>query len=709
MSDKLFGQFIIVVSLILGIAYNSNAQGWDSEYEGVMLQGFYWDSFEDTKWTNLTSQADELSAYFDLIWVPNSASSGYNSMGYMPQYWFRHDSSFGTSAELRNMIDTYKKKGTGILADVIINHRNGVNSWYDFPVETDHNGNTWSLGLWAICGNDEMAYAEGQPSPTGAYDEGDNFDGCRDLDHTNGYVQEAIKAYLDFLLNDLGYAGFRYDMSKGYAPYYTGLYNDAVKPRFSVGEYFDGNYDLVKAWIDATIRNNAIQSAAYDFPLKFKMNTAFAYPSDFTNLATYYNGSQQPNGMIKEPGFRRFSVTFIDNHDTYRDGSKFSNDAYVMAANAFILCNPGTPCVFLPHWKSNKDAIKRLIDVRKSVGVHNQSAIEVWEVTQGHYAAKVYGKNGDLFIKVGYDDYSPYGYDSNDIVAFGEGYCVWTKTKIESAEDKIIPSNNKDGFAVYVKKSTVPESWSSVYCYAWTGESTRLTAVFPGNPMDATVTIEGEKYYKFTFDSSTSNANIVLSSGDGSQTVDVTGITGDAYYAISSSANADNKYEVEKISVTSGEEIIEPISVYLLKDENTASWSNVYYYAWDNDNNPIIGSWPGKKITDVVTCGDGNDYYCYTFDSSYTGVNIIFNNGSGNQTVDIKGVVETGFYRINSSSGKTITVTRINNDNLTTIETVERSENHLIEYFNLQGVRVENPQKGLYIRKQGGNFEKVIF
>ena len=48
------------------------SQGWPKDYEGVMLQGFSWDSFDDTKWTNLSSQADELSKYFSLIWVPQS-------------------------------------------------------------------------------------------------------------------------------------------------------------------------------------------------------------------------------------------------------------------------------------------------------------------------------------------------------------------------------------------------------------------------------------------------------------------------------------------------------------------------------------------------------------------------------------------------------------------------------------------------------------
>ena len=114
------------------------SEGWLDNYSGVMLQGFSWDSYEDTKWTNLTSQADELSKYFSLIWVPQSGNckTDHKNMGYMPVYYFDQNSSFGTEAELRAMIKTFKDKGTGIVADVVVNHRNveGNNgSWVDFP------------------------------------------------------------------------------------------------------------------------------------------------------------------------------------------------------------------------------------------------------------------------------------------------------------------------------------------------------------------------------------------------------------------------------------------------------------------------------------------------------------------------------------------------------------------------------------------------
>lgn len=647
MINKLKSILVLVLALIFlqGITSNTLAQGWEAEYEGVMLQGFYWDSFEDTKWTNLTSQVDELSAYFDLIWVPNSSSSGYYSMGYMPQYWFQHESSFGTEDELRQMINAYKKRGTGFIADVVINHRNGVTNWYDFPEETDHNGVTWKLGLDAICCDDEMAYASGQPTPTGAADEGENFDGARDLDHTNSTVQGAVKAYLDFLLNELGYVGFRYDMVKGFSPYYVGLYNDAAVPAYSVGEYYDGNYDLVTGWIDGTIRNDKIQSGAFDFPLKFAMNSAFGYPSDFAKLAWWRNdlNANQPAGLIHMDGFRRFSVTFIDNHDTYRDGGTvFSNDYYLMAAHAFMLCSPGTPCVFLEHWMEHKADIKHLIDIRKSVGIHNQSAVEVWEATTGHYAAKVYGTNGDLFIVVGYDEYTPSGYSDSDIVASGDGYSIWTKTSIKSGADKIVPENDHNGFSVYVKKSSLPASWSELYCYVWDNDEERLSPVFPGDKMTKVVTIGGTEYYKYSFDSEVTAANVVFSNGNGSQTVDLTGITDDTYYSIAT-INTSGKYTATKLAV-SGDESGEPITVYLEKASLPADWDEVKLYAWDKSGATLTYAWPGNVIEELKEIA-GVTYYYYTLPEDVTMANLIFNNGT-TQTCDIKGVMESAIFRI---------------------------------------------------------------
>jgi hypothetical protein len=36
------------------------------------------------------------------------------------------------------------------------------------------------------------------------------------------------------------------------------------------------------------------------------------------------------------------------------------------------------------------------------------------------------------------------------------------------------------------------------------------------------------------------------------------------------------------------------------------------------------------------------------------------------------------------------------------------AEDAEVEYYNLQGVKVENPEKGIYIMKQGGKTSKVV-
>lgn len=55
------------IVLLLMLPAMMLGQGWPSGYSGVMLQGFYWDSYTDTRWTNLESQADELAEFFKLV------------------------------------------------------------------------------------------------------------------------------------------------------------------------------------------------------------------------------------------------------------------------------------------------------------------------------------------------------------------------------------------------------------------------------------------------------------------------------------------------------------------------------------------------------------------------------------------------------------------------------------------------------------------
>ena len=118
------------------------AQGWPADYDGVMLQAFSWDDYTNTRWSVLEKQSKELSQFFSLVWIPQSGNCGGTSMGYNPLYYFDQNSSFGREVALRSMIKTFRADGIGTIADVVINHRQTVSNWVDFPAET-YNGVTY--------------------------------------------------------------------------------------------------------------------------------------------------------------------------------------------------------------------------------------------------------------------------------------------------------------------------------------------------------------------------------------------------------------------------------------------------------------------------------------------------------------------------------------------------------------------------------------
>ena len=411
-------------------------QGWPADYGGVMLQGFWWDGYEDAKWVNLKNQSEDLSQWFKLIWVPNSGSVNSNptnekqgtSMGYDPCWWLYHNSCFGTEEELIDMIQTYKALGVGIIEDVVINHKKGVEGWCDFAHEIrvmregEANEKTyeiqWSGGpeYYEITRNDDCNYVPGENFNTqGNLDTGDDFPGFRDLDHVSTVTQNNVKVYLDFLLNELGYAGFRYDLVKGYAPGFIQIYNDFAQSKiseqlFSVGEYWD-NQTNIQNWI----MNTGNRSAAFDFPLKYKLNEAIS-DGDYSALAW--------KSFSFDPNFSQYAITFVDNHDTGRESSRLVNNW--SAANAFILASPGTPCIWYKHYLADPQNIRKMIQARINCGITNTYCIvEQQEAVNNNtgYILKTVGHTGSLYVQLGsaVGD-CPYGYEE---IARGDSYAFY--------------------------------------------------------------------------------------------------------------------------------------------------------------------------------------------------------------------------------------------------------------------------------------------
>ena len=368
----------ISFTLFLLLPFLCLAQGWPNNYGGVMLQGFYWNSFSDSRWTNLTHEAQEISQYFNLIWVPQSGWTGSSSsMGYDPLYYFDQHSAFGSESELRTMINTFKGYGTGVIADVVVNHRKNISNWVDFPSET-YNGVNYRMVSTDIVKDDD----DGETAnhlPTGLSlsennDEGEGWSGMRDLDHKSENVRNCINAYVSYLANDIGFTGFRYDMTRGFWASRVAEYNATAGVEFSVGENWSSLNEITN-WINNCKWNGVNMSASFDFPFRYSVRDVVRGKNDAGVTKTWKDLTF--SGVAATTAYKRYAVTFVENHDTqYRDASN-QNDPIrkdTLAANAYLLTMPGTPCVFLPHWKAYKQEIKNMIDVRKTVGVSNTSA-----------------------------------------------------------------------------------------------------------------------------------------------------------------------------------------------------------------------------------------------------------------------------------------------------------------------------------------------
>ena len=544
---------IYTILWMLTISVATMAQGWPEKYEGVMLQGFYWDGYADAQWSLLEKQSDNISTTFDLVWIPQSANCGGQSMGYDDLYWFsNYNSSFGTADELKSMIATFKAKGIGTIADIVINHRKNVSNWVDFPKET-YKGVTYELKSTDICANDDGGSTKTWATKNGYQlstnnDTGTDWGGMRDLDHKSENVQNNVKAYLKMLLEDFGYVGFRYDMVKGYGGQYTKLYNEDSKPQFSVGECWDSS-NTIKNWIDATDKT----SAAFDFQFKYVVRNA-TDKNDWTYLGKQNEGNWPlVSSSFNSGNYRRYAVTFVENHDTEVRPDGSSNGPLrkdTLAANAYLLAMPGTPCVFMKHWQEYKQEIANMVAVRKAVGINNISIPTEVAKAKDYYAVQVEGSDSKkLLCVVGTKANSYTPEDSNwKKVISGYHYAYYVQG-IEPANITLpeLKEDEKPKDGVYggvpsfctIEENEIcaffeaPMTWGSqIFTWAWMNGGDGkdyVGANWPGVEASLLGTADnGNKVFKWVSTKTTAPDNIIFSGG-GNKTADLV-FTNAGYY-----------------------------------------------------------------------------------------------------------------------------------------------------------------------------------
>ena len=587
-----------------------NSQGWASDYSGVMLQGFSWDSYNESQWKVLEKQANELKGYIDLVWLPQSGKCIETTqvMGYMPYYYFNQNSSFGSEAELRSLITKFKAAGIGAIADVVINHRN-TEGWYTFPAET-YKGVTYQMQSTDICKNDDGGETATQAAKNGVSlsqnnDEGTDFGGCRDIDHKSENVQKVIKAYLKYLKDDLGYTGFRYDMVKGFDGSHVADYNDATGVEYSVGEYWDGN-EKIESWINRTNK----KSAAFDFQFRYNVRDAVngAANGKVTTSSDWSKLNSNDN-LMHDANYRRYAVTFVENHDTQKRSESEQNDPLrkdTIAANAYMLAMPGTPCIFQPHWNAYKSEIKEMIAARKYAGITNMSNYANKQSKKTLYVNEVTGTKHKLLVAVGNDAAGYAGETGYTKILSGYHYAYFLSNDAETSWTSMPSGSYEEGFKTTLTAVSQTEGAKLVYTLDGSTPTAKSTTVESGKE----ISINGTCTLKVG----------LLVNGE------VRNI-------------ATHQYTIEKFKAYK-------FMVYVNAD--AVKWSPLYCYTWKK---AASVEWPGEKMTETKTIGGKTWYYKeVSIDNATELVNVIFNNGKDKpQTVDITGLTSTAYFEIETS------------------------------------------------------------
>jgi len=656
--------YLTLVALLATI--NISAQGWPANYGGVMLQGFSWDSYDNSQWSVLEKQASDMKGYIDLIWVPQSGKcfETYQVMGYAPYYYFDQNSSFGTETQLRSMIKTLKVNGIGTIADVVINHHQ-TDGWFGFPKEI-YKGETYQFQTTDIVRNDDKGKAlteanKANVSLSNNNDEGEDWDGCRDLDHKSVNVQKIIKAYLNFLKNDLGYEGFRYDMVKGFNGSHVADYNDAVGIKYSVGEYWDSN-SLIENWINATNK----KSAAFDFQFRYNVRDAINGQNWILLKST--------NNLMHDVNYRQYAVTFVENHDMQDRGT---TDGYTpdpirkdtLAANAYLLAMPGTPCIFLPHWRAYEQELKSMIEARKQAGITNMSDYAFVKLNKNYSAGEVTGEKAKLLFVVGSDTKSYQPDASYTQILDGYHYRYYLAKNAEIAWADKASGNYEKGFKV------------------------KLTAV-----------------------SQNSNAKVVYTTDDTQPTASSKQVANGSCIDISNSCTL--KVGLLINGTVSGVrtynytiKAFEPYDITVYVNADNTKWSTLNFHIWSNMKGFTEGTnWPGITVKDYKMI-DGKKWYYKNFTISQKDgvVNFVFcqPNATGTsataQTYDKTGISNTTYLMIGTLEGGKYTVNDVTSDMTTGIAEVPiiEKENTDKAWYSLSGMKMNQKptQAGIYIHQ----------
>lgn len=668
----------LVISCFAGMSVSTVFAAGNSKYstEEVILHCWNWPV--STIRTNLQEIADSGYTAIQTSPINGIVGSGNNTSDNTVTNWYQFyqptNYSIGnkicTESEFKTLCTEAHELGLKVIVDVALNHTTDQTSYVSGITQDYHNQG--GISNW------DDRWQQTQKDITG----------MPDLNTNNTTLQSQAKALLQNIIAD-GADGFRFDAAKHIelpsgdeisgcptSDYWPTVLN-GLGDKFSYGEVLAGQNCPLTGY--ANYMN--VTGSAYSDTVRSNIQNNVLSADDLTDYKAGLGGDNL--------------VCWVESHDNYVDGN-YGMPKYQVTRAWAALTAQGLNTLYLARPYGSSTSSMTGSNSTYDGGNGDYFDDEVVGANKFHNACKGTGVS------------SIYNYNSNNqllvIERGSKGICfintgssdisVSVSTSMASGTYKDLAhnssftvSNNKlsgtvsPGVYPVAASSSGTTTDSKYYLKgsfnSW-GTSNEMTGT--GSLLTSTVDLEAGSYtFKINSDSdwygnngtiedtttSTSSIGWEMSTSAGDCTLTASGGTytfsfnkNTKYLTITkSSSQTDTTAQATTAEATTEaatEATTEASGKYTVKFTNNKGWSNVYLYAWSNSTGVSNASWPGVQLTDKTTNDYGEEQFTASIDDSFD--RLIFNNGSGTQTVNITNTTRdgsiTGYYPKTQTNGK---------------------------------------------------------
>ena len=289
---------------------------------------------------------------FTAIWlnpVLENAMPEYSYHGYSTTDFYRVDPRFGTNEELLTLVESARRRGVGLIMDMIVNHC-GLHHWWMDDLPSDDWINQWDGYVGTNHGKTLSIDPYGAEADRREFYDGWFVPAMPDLNQNNPLMAQYLIQNAIWWIETLGLAGVRMDTYPYAGKAFMAEWTRRVMAEFPnfnvVGEEWTNNPLIAAYWQGGAVKHDGYRSwlpSVMDFPLQIALAPALkedeAWNGGFITLyESLANDVLYPNPHNL--------LIFADNHDTTRVFTQLRDEGLFELAMAYLATMRGIPQIY---------------------------------------------------------------------------------------------------------------------------------------------------------------------------------------------------------------------------------------------------------------------------------------------------------------------------------------------------------------------------